>query len=250
MKLRISAILTLALLSLPITAMAQNIARSDELQTAVNSVSESVAQEDSTKDTLLKIFSLTQAEINDILTKDRLIPAITDKDSAIALLAKSHVNTLKGYITYISTLEKQASDETTSAEDIKLMASDFKTWREQYDAEIKETLNLILFLQARAVLGTANSRLTLIAVDVKKLNVVASKTDIDSLNKLMATAKKNLQGAKVNQDTARTALLESDPDKKISASEIFEKNMQDEFAKIYTTYSKVFSAMSKIAQNY
>ena len=226
--------------ALPFHATAQtDIAQSNDLKIAVDSLQEKA---DSSRDTLLKVFDVTLAEIKELLSKEKFIQAAADKDEAIAAFAQTHLDTLKSHEAYIELLTQQASDEVATLDDVKNIAVTAKEWRATiYEPNTKEIFALLLFLQARSVVGTATSRLTLITADLKKLNAVASRVDNQALAQFLVNAQKNIKNAKANLEAARVALL---------AREVLEKKLQIVFLNISTTYGKIFLPMSRIAQKY
>ena len=212
-----------------------------------------------TREALIEVFDVTLGEIDNLLAKDRLMLATMDKDEDIADLAVFHAATLNGYAQYVNLLKEQATNSLTTLDELKNMASEFKSWRVQYDTQTKEIFDLLLFLQARAILGTANSRLALIASDVKKINAVASKADAKSLSQLLAGAQKNLASARISQQNAKTGLLilqakhlapPSEDEEIETTNETLLKDLKDVFSRVSITYKEIFFVMSSIAQKY
>lgn len=201
----IALFLTLLIGALPFNSV---YAQSEELQSAREDVIESVSQITlaadimARREALLNVFTLTLTETSDLASPDKLVAFTESEHADTSSRASQYLSTLNSYRHYIDLLIRQLMNPALALDDLKTMANDFKEWRVNiYDPQAKQIFDFLLFAQAESVFDTADSRFNKIALDLTKLELVASKSDARTLSRTLDGAKKNLDAAKIFQDT-------------------------------------------------
>lgn len=214
MKTAIKVIVTVFIF-LGLVSFQPVFAQSEELQSALEDVAESVGaieeeispeEEIKTKqEALVSVFDFSLTEISELLSKDRLGIVKKSNDEDLAQIAELLEEALASYKDKIKDLKNFILDEDITLDEIKDVAGDFKEWRENvYDPEIKATGNLILVQKGTLILETANSRLEKISKDVVRLEEALS---LETLDSYLAEAKSFIKDAAEYKIQAKTKLL-------------------------------------------
>ncbi|MEK7654248.1 MAG: hypothetical protein AAB345_03115 [Patescibacteria group bacterium] len=120
---------------------------------------------------------------------------------------------------YLLFLEESASyltalrlDTEVEVADIKFLADDLRTWKEEiFDPQVQEILNFSLILQARSILRTAESRYLKIRSDIERLSDLKILTD-NRANLLLTEARLLLTAADTLLNQAEELLEEGGQD--------------------------------------
>ncbi len=200
-------------------------AQSDAVKSALDEL-ESPDHELSPLEQFLGVLDVLDAQIVDL------------ENSLVALrgLSSDQVSQRGEYLLF---LEESASYLTalrldTDAEevDVKFLADDLKTWKEEiFDPEVQEILNFSLILQARSILRTAELRYLKIRSDVERLSDLKILTD-NRAELLLTEARLLLTAADTFLDTAEELLAEGDQDAQLR------KTVNAAIAKIKLAYKK------------
>ena len=152
-----------------------------------------------------QVLDLSTAEAKDFELKLLTV----DKNADYNVWVKNSLDGLTNALVYYDSERQTLASSSPTLDDIKSMASDFKTWRDKnYVPLLNQLQDFFLVRQEFSAIGTSEKRLSNIQNDLSTLNF--SSKNQKAINGMLDAASSDIKGAKDLNNQAYQLFLKSD----------------------------------------